>query len=117
PLLFTDNETNATRLFDAENAGPFVKDAFHNYVVRGQAGAVNAKRIGTKVAAHRVLDLAPGETAVMRLRLSAEAEAPGRPFGEGFAQVFAARRAEAEEFYTSVLPEGVGTEERNVARQ
>ena len=117
PLLFTDNETNAARLFAAENAGPFVKDAFHDYVVRGQTGAVNAKRNGTKVAAHRVLDLAPGETAVMRLRLSAEAEAPGRPFGEGFAQVFAARRAEAEEFYTSVLPAGASTEERNVARQ
>jgi len=117
PLLFTENETNAARLFDAENVGPFVKDAFHDYVVRGQTGAVNAKRIGTKVAAHRVLDLAPGETAVMRLRLSAEAEAPGRPFGEGFAQVFAARRTEAEEFYAAVLPENVGTEERNVARQ
>ena len=117
PLLFTDNETNAARLFEAENAGPFVKDAFHDYVVRGQTGAVNAKRTGTKVAAHRVLDLAPGETAVMRLRLSAEAEAPGRPFGEGFAQVFAARRAEAEEFYSAVLPAGVNDEERNVARQ
>ncbi|HEY0862667.1 MAG TPA: hypothetical protein VGD97_01060 [Lacunisphaera sp.] len=117
PLLFTDNETNAARLFDAENAGPFVKDAFHDHVVRGQAGAVNAKRTGTKVAAHRVLDLAPGGTAVMRLRLSAETEAPGRPFGEEFARTFAARRAEAEEFYAAVLPAGVNEEERNVARQ
>jgi hypothetical protein len=117
PLLFTENETNAARLFAAENAGPFVKDAFHDHVVRGQPGAINPKRTGTKVAAHRVLDLAPGETAVMRLRLSAEAEAPGRPFGEGFAQVFAARRAEAEEFYAAVLPAEVNAEERNVARQ
>jgi hypothetical protein len=117
PLLFTENETNAAKLFAAENTGPHVKDAFHDYVVRGQTGAVNPKRTGTKVAAHRVLDLAPGETAVMRLRLSAEAEAPGRPFGEGFAQVFAARRAEAEEFYAVVLPASVDEAERNVARQ
>ncbi|MBL9218859.1 MAG: hypothetical protein JNG82_10255 [Opitutaceae bacterium] len=117
PLLFTENETNAARLFAAENTGPHVKDAFHDYVVRGQTGAVNPKRTGTKVAAHRVLDLAPGETAVMRLRLSAEVEAPGRPFGEGFAEVFAARRAEAEEFYAVVLPASVDEAERNVARQ
>ncbi len=117
PLLFTENETNAAKLFAAENTGPHVKDAFHDYVVRGQTGAVNPKRTGTKVAAHRVLDLASGETAVMRLRLSAEAEAPGRPFGEGFAQVFAARRAEAEEFYAVVLPASVDEAERNVARQ
>jgi hypothetical protein len=116
-LLFTDNETNTARLFATENAGPFVKDAFHDCVVRGQAGAVNPKRTGTKVAAHRVLDLAPGETATMRLRLSAEAEAPARPFGEGFTQVFAARRTEAEEFYAAVLPPGVSGEERNVAQQ
>ena len=117
PLIFTENETNTARLFDTENAGPFVKDAFHDHVVRGRADAVNARRTGTKVAAHRVLDLAAGETAVMRLRLSAEAEAPGRPFGEGFAQVLAARRAEAEEFYATVLPAGVSGEERTVARQ
>ncbi len=116
-LLFTDNETNTQKLFDTENPGPFVKDAFHDYVVHGQTGAVNAKRTGTKVAAHRVLDLASGETAVMRLRLSAESEAPGRPFGDGFAQIFATRRAEAEEFYATVLPEGVSDEQRNVARQ
>ena len=117
PLLFTENETNSARLFESENAGPFVKDAMHDYVVRGRPEAVNARRTGTKVAAHRVLDLAPGEAAVMRLRLSAEAEAPGRPFGEGFAQVFAARRAEAEEFYATVLPASVSEEERTVARQ
>ncbi len=117
PLLFTENETNAARLFAAENTGPFVKDAFHDHVVRGQTGAVNAKRVGTKAAAHRVLDLAAGETASMRLRLSAEAEAPARPFDDGFAKVFEMRRAEADEFYATVLPASVGVEERLVARQ
>src|SRR6185503_20955910 len=28
-LLFTENDTNAQRLFGAPNASPFVKDAFH----------------------------------------------------------------------------------------
>src|SRR5450432_4478814 len=74
PFLFTDNESNLRRLFQADNPSPYVKDAFHDRVVRGQQGAVNPKNTGTKVAAHRVLDLAPGETAVMRCRLYAETE-------------------------------------------
>ena len=36
-LLFTENETNAERLFGAPNATPYVKDAFHDYVVAGPA--------------------------------------------------------------------------------
>jgi hypothetical protein len=117
PLLFTENESNAQRLFNAENTSPNVKDAFHDYVVRGQTGTVNAKRTGTKVAAHRILDLAPGEKAVMRSRLYAEGEAPARAFGEDFAKIFAARRAEADEFYNAVLPSGVSDQERTIARQ
>ena len=117
PLLFTENETNAEKLFNSANPSPHVKDAFHEFVVRGQVAAVNAKRTGTKAASHRVLNLAPGETAVLRTRLYAEKESPGRAFGEGFARVMADRRREADEFYAVVLPEGVSAEERNVARQ
>ena len=32
-LLFTENETNFDRLFQVRNASPFVKDAFHNYLI------------------------------------------------------------------------------------
>jgi hypothetical protein len=116
-LLFTDNETNVRKLFGAENAGPYVKDAIDDYVVHGRTDAVNPKRAGTKVAAHRVRQLASGETQVMRLRLYAEAEAPKEIFGKSFATVFKARQTEAEQFYAAVLPAGLGKEEANVARQ
>ena len=43
-LLFTENETNAERLFGAPNAAPYVKDAFHDYVVDGERDAVNPRR-------------------------------------------------------------------------
>ena len=36
-LLFTENESNAERLWDQPNASPWVKDAFHAYVVDGRA--------------------------------------------------------------------------------
>ncbi|MES1208693.1 MAG: glucosidase, partial [Pseudomonadota bacterium] len=35
-LIFTENETNAERLFGAPNPTPYVKDAFHEYVVGGR---------------------------------------------------------------------------------
>ena len=116
-MLFTDNETNVRKLFGAENAGPYVKDAFDDFVVHQRTDAVNPKRTGTKVAAYRILQLAPGETQVMRLRLYAEAEAPKEVFGRSFAAVFNARQEESEKFYASVLPTGLGREEANVARQ
>ena len=36
PLLFTENNTNAEKLFDVENETKHVKDAFHEYVIRGK---------------------------------------------------------------------------------
>jgi hypothetical protein len=35
-LLFTDNETNKTRLYGKPNDNPYVKDAFHYYLTNGQ---------------------------------------------------------------------------------
>ncbi len=52
PLLFTENETNNERIFGKPNASPYVKDAFHNYVIHGKQDAVNPERKGTKAAAH-----------------------------------------------------------------
>src|SRR6185436_17697228 len=69
-LLFTENETNFQRLFATPNASPYVKDAFHEFVIRGRKEAVNPARTGTKMAAHYVLDLAPGATETIHVRLS-----------------------------------------------
>lgn len=33
--LHTDNETNYEKLFDTKNDSPFVKDAFHRYIIDG----------------------------------------------------------------------------------
>ena len=40
-LLFTNNETNRQRLFGEDNPSPYVKDAFHAYVVNGVRESVN----------------------------------------------------------------------------
>src|SRR5205823_13215304 len=103
PLLFTENETNTQRIFGVPNRSPFVKDGINNHVVHGQAGAVNPDQTGTKVAAHYRLTVPPGESRVVRLRLSdvppavlAETNgAADRPFGDAFDAVMDARREEA----------------------
>lgn len=109
PLLFTENDTNVERLYDAPNPSPFVKDAFHAYVIRGEKGAVNPSPVGTKAAAHYVLALAPGEQRQIRLRLFAQEERPARTFGKPFDHVFEKRLQEADEFYAHVLAKGSGT--------
>ncbi len=117
PLLFTDNETNSLRLFGAPNASPHVKDAFHEHVVGGRAGAVNPRQRGTKCAAHHTVSLAPGEEHVIRLRLHQADAAPDAVFGPAFDAIFAARRAETDTFYEGLLAGVASPDERAVARQ
>ncbi|MCI0545840.1 MAG: glucosidase [Candidatus Rokubacteria bacterium] len=117
PLLFTENETNTERLWGTPSASRYVKDAFHRYVVHGEAGAVNPARVGTKAAAHyRLLDVPPGQRAVIRLRL-APAAVPAAGLGDTFDDVLRQRRQEADEFYASITPPEAGADGANVLRQ
>jgi hypothetical protein len=69
-LVFTENETNFQRVYGSPNPRPYVKDAFHEYIVNGQPDAVNPAQTGTKAAAVYRKTLAPGETVTVRLRLT-----------------------------------------------
>jgi hypothetical protein len=113
-LLFTENESNASRLWGQENQSPYVKDAFHEYVVSGKRESVNPSRTGTKATAHYRLEVPAGGSQVVRLRLSAKA--PAHPFGT-FNETFAARVADAEEFYDRITPRSLSEDERRVQRQ
>ena len=111
--LFTGNDTNAERLFGAPNATPYVKDAFHRYVVDGETTAVDPARRGTKAAALLRRTLAPGEEWTITLRLAPE---PRPAHGPAVDALFAARRAEADAFYADFAPEAPA-EWRAVQRQ
>jgi len=117
-LLFAENETNNEKLFGGANAYPYVKDGIHDYVVSGQENAVNADNVGTKIAADYDLTVAPGETKIIRLRLTQKLFGPdGNAFDESFDKEFQARKAEAEEFYQDPIPHSLGEDERRVVRQ
>ncbi len=113
-LLFTENESNAERLWGQPNPWPYVKDAFHAYIVSGQADAVNPAREGTKAAAHFALDVPAGDSRTVRLRLSAAK--PDNPFGS-FEKTFVSRIADADEFYQRITPDTLNEDQRRVHRQ
>jgi hypothetical protein len=117
PLLFTENETNNERIFGQPNASPYVKDGINNYLVHGHAGAVNPALTGTKAAAHHQLNVDPGGTGSVWLRLSALGpEQLDDPFA-GFDQKFETRLREADEFYRAITPPQVSADAANVMRQ
>ena len=116
-FLFTDNETNTRELYGTDNYTPFVKDAFHEYVVHGKSDAVNPKPVGTKVAAYYKLDIPAGKEVVLRLRLSNQELSLQKSLGQEFDDIFATRRHEADEFYAALIPANLSSAETNVVRQ
>ncbi|HEY1653601.1 MAG TPA: hypothetical protein VGF86_00640 [Candidatus Tumulicola sp.] len=114
-LLFTENETNNERLFGAPNAAPWVKDGINDYLVGGVGEAVNRADFGTKVASRHSFTLGPGETKIVRARLSATAIE--YPFASGFDELIEQRRDEADRFYLGVNPHPIGDELRAIQRQ
>jgi hypothetical protein len=116
-VLFTDNETNSPALFQAPATGSgYFKDAFHDYLIHGNAAALNPGRTGTKAAPHYRFHIAPGASAVVRCRLQHAAEPSESPF-VGFDEALAARSREADTYYTQVGPEIPDADARLVQRQ
>jgi hypothetical protein len=117
-LLFTENETNARRLFGGAGP-PYAKDAFHDRVVAGRTDAVNPERTGTKAAAHYALRLDPGQRATLRLRFTPAGlpSAGADLLSADFSRIFARRIREADAFYATVIPPGLPDEGRAVMRQ
>ena len=112
-LLFTENESNTERLWGSANATPYVKDAFHEYVVRGQIDAVHPGRTGTKAAALYELEIPAESSRVVQLRLCAS----GAEDVDDVDRLFAARIAEADQFYASITPSQTTPDEAAVMRQ
>ncbi len=106
-LLFCDNETNARRLFGVESEGYF-KDGVNDRVVAGDEGAVNPERTGTRAAAWYRLNLPPGGSSSVRVRLAERRLA--RPF-RSFDSTVEGRRQEADDFYAE-LQGGIDDEDR-----
>jgi mannosylglycerate hydrolase MGH1-like protein len=116
-LLFTENETNAERLFGAPNRTPYVKDGIDSRVVHGRAEAVNPDRVGTKCAARYLLSIEAGGSTVVKLRLNRRRPGTSGEIGSEFDAIFAERKREADEFYQTIIPNEISSDAQNVMRQ
>ncbi|MEX5280704.1 MGH1-like glycoside hydrolase domain-containing protein [Nitrospira tepida] len=116
PLLFTENETNARRLWGDDDGPRYAKDGINDYVVRGLKEAVNPDHVGSKVAAHYTFTLGAGETKTIRLRFTDQSsnETVTEPF---FTTMLAERKAEADDFYAQLAPPGLSDDAKRVQRQ
>ena len=117
--LFTENESNHQLLWNTPNRTPYVKDAFHRFIVHGDAAAVNPALEGTKAALHYHFTVPAGREVSVRLRLLQQSlpDSPEKMLGEEFNRCFEQRRSEADEFYDSITPAEADADTRNILRQ
>jgi len=106
-LLFCDNETNPARHRKQPTKRGYFKDAFHEYVVNGNHQAVNPNKTGTKSAAVYEIELEPGASRTIQLRLSDQQFA--KPFADA-EKTFTDRIAEADAFYDEIQSGLAGVE-------
>jgi hypothetical protein len=112
--LFCENESNLKRLWGADGGPAHAKDAFHEYVVRGNRAHVNPGGAGTKAAAHYRLTIPAQGSGQVRVRLTDEAQP--RPFAK-FEAIMAERQREADEFYAELQSPIADQDARRVQRQ
>lgn len=92
----------------------------YRYLIDDEKDAVSPNGWGTKVAPHYVLEAGPGESRVVRLRLTDKESVPvagAEAFGRSFDAIFAQRMREADEFYDKITPSTLGPLQRVVSRQ
>ncbi|MBC8035368.1 MAG: glucosidase [Chitinophagaceae bacterium] len=113
-FLFTENETNYSRLYNIPNPSPFVKDGINQYLVEGDHASVNQSETGTKAAAWFQLQVPAKKSITVRMRLSNEANI--HPF-EKFTEIMELQQQMADEFYEEKTRTLGSDDEKNIFRQ
>src|SRR5215470_4780126 len=113
-LFFTDNETNARRLYNVDDGRQFYKDGINDYLISGKTAAINPAKRGTKAAANYDVSISPQASVTICLRLSKEELS--NPFDE-FEGTFDNRKKEADDFYDMLQKEVDSEDAKLVQRQ
>ncbi|ODQ65211.1 hypothetical protein NADFUDRAFT_83258 [Nadsonia fulvescens var. elongata DSM 6958] len=124
-FLFTNNETNKAKLYNcSKNDSPYVKDAFHEYIVDENLEAVNPENTGTKSCAWYSFDeedgILPGDYVTVRFvyrKKTGETQVDAPLDEELFDRVFDKRQDEADDFYYHISPLPISEDLRNIQRQ
>lgn len=113
-VLFTENETNTERLYDASNESPFVKDVFHAAVINNDFKLFDNKKNGTKCSPVFSFIVEPESSIIIKLRLSKQSLPD--PLGKNYDDTFTKRIAEADDFYNRII-KSANKDLQNIQRQ
>lgn len=114
-ILFTNNENNKEKLWQAPNDSIYVKDAFHTAVIENSFEKYTEKQ-GTKFSPVYQQTVPANGNIEIRIRLSKE-KFKSNPLKENFDKIFLDAIADANDFYLSVTPGSASEDEVNVQRQ
>lgn len=116
-VLRCDNETNQQVLYGNASSSAHPKDAIDDAVVHANREHLTPDgEPATKAALHWHAQIEPGATATVRLRLTLD-DGRGSTDRTAGAEVLSQRGQEADEFYRSVLPQGVSADDALIARR
>lgn len=113
-LLFCDNETNHEVVYGHPPTEGYWKDGINFYVVNDKKDTVNPKMIGTKAGLRYKLEIEPGKSKTIRLRLS---DTPNKNAFEDFEFIFKQRIKEADFFYNEVGKNVEDNDLKSIMRQ
>lgn len=111
-LLVCDNETNRPLVHGEPALTKYPKDGINDHIIRGTK-TVNPKGLGSKGSMWFTLDLEPGESAQVRVRLAPTA----RPVDDEFDQILDTRKHEADEFHNAIVSDDISNDRRAITRQ
>jgi hypothetical protein len=115
-LYFCDNESNTARLWESGDSPRYPKDGIGDHVLHG-AETVNPDETGTKASAHRLLEIAAGGAASMKVRLTRSGPQEISEALSGVDDLIDLRRREADEFYEAITPPSLDGDSASVMRQ
>ncbi|HVM87383.1 MAG TPA: hypothetical protein VMT76_04295 [Puia sp.] len=114
--IFTENDTNRLKVEGKPNSSPFVKDAFHDVIIKKENSDIfRNKKSGTKFAPVYHYKIEPNGSKTIYLRLSSKIM--DHPFPAGALNIFNERQAEADSFYASIFPYEINGELAHIQRQ
>jgi hypothetical protein len=112
-MLFCENETNTSRLYNYDNNQLYPKDGIVDHIIHNRK-TVNPLMKGTKAAVNFELNIPAHSSHTIRMRLSEKK--PGNAFGD-FDTLFTQRVKEADEFYAELQQTISDEEEKLIHRQ
>ena len=114
--LFTENETNTSKIFGHPNAQPFVKDSINDAVVNWDFDLLKDKKEGTKCSPLYQLTIDGNSSVEIRLRLTNK-KITSNPLTKSYETVFKNRLKEADEFYATFIKKKAAIDLQNIQRQ